>query len=78
MLKKTAPTFEVKNVRNENILNFKDWWPHFFKKTSKDLERKVNKFSISQYRHLIYDSDIKGCIKASHNTLMESKVLHLN
>lgn len=64
--KKFSPTFEVKSIKNYDILNFHGWWPQYFKKTAIDIEKKGEKFSISQYRHLVYKSELKGYVKASN------------
>ncbi|KAG8330617.1 hypothetical protein J6590_058683 [Homalodisca vitripennis] len=60
--KKTPPKFEVKEVKNDDILNFHEWWPHYFKKSSADVQGRKEKFTISKYRHLVYTSD--GCVRA--------------
>ncbi|KAE9522462.1 hypothetical protein AGLY_017123 [Aphis glycines] len=52
--KKFSPTFEVKSIKNDDIVNFHGWWPQYFKKTAIDIEKKGEKFSISQYRHSVY------------------------
>lgn len=64
--KKFSPTFEVKSIKNDDILNSHGWWPQYFKKTAIDIEKKGEKFSISQYRHLVYKSELKGYVKASN------------
>ena len=56
----------MKSIKNEDILNFYKWWPQYLKKTAIDIEKKGEKFSISQYRHLVYKSQLKGYVKASN------------
>lgn len=43
----------------------------FQKKTAIDIEKKGEKFSISQYRHLVYKSELKGYVKAKLNKTKE-------
>ena len=62
--KKSVPLFEVKRVKNGDIINFKNWWPMFFKETTKNIEKKGEKFCISKYRQLLYKSKDYGCVKA--------------
>lgn len=63
--KKRFPPFEVKRVHRDSILNFKDWWPQYFKKTCKDLHKTGQMFNLSKYRHLKYAAEEVGIIKAS-------------
>lgn len=61
--KKDSP-FVVYQVTNGDILNFKDWWPQYFKKTSNSLQNKKTPFSISKYRQIKYNSQNKGYVSA--------------
>lgn len=61
--KKVNPNFQVKRLTNNDILDVKGWWPHYFKKTCKDVDKKQS-FTISQYRQLTYTQEMKGYIKA--------------
>lgn len=59
--KKTRPYFVVKLVQTEDILDYKSWWPKYLKKKLVQkplLGRGENrqKFSISTYKHFIYNS----------------------
>lgn len=61
--KKDSP-FVVYQVTSDEILNFKDWWPQYFKKTSNSIQDKKNKFSISKYKQMKYNSQNKGYVSA--------------
>lgn len=50
--KKDDPYF-VYSVQTKEIINFKTWWPQYYKKTTKAVNG-TEKFAISQYRHLEY------------------------
>lgn len=63
--KKRQPHFQVKRIENEDILNFKDWWPKHFKKTCKDIEKHNVNFNLSKYRYLQYNGQFAGYIKVS-------------
>lgn len=63
--KKTPPGFDVVVVKNEDILKYKDWWPTYYKKTCVSSGINKQKFEISKYRHLIYDSKLRGTIKTA-------------
>lgn len=65
--------FIVKEVQTDDIINFKDWWPTFYKKNSISEETssrstprsgKVH-FNISTFSQYTYDADKKGCVEAS-------------
>lgn len=61
--RKTKP-FTVKTVTHEDIVNFKDWWPTVYKKTSKSINKVVkDKFNVSEYRMFVYDSTMPGYVK---------------
>ncbi|XP_046684222.1 uncharacterized protein LOC124370001 [Homalodisca vitripennis] len=62
--KKEVPTYKVIEVKNEDILDCKNWWPEFFTKLPKSLESKTP-FSISKCRHFTVDSERKGYLKTS-------------
>ena len=63
--KKLSPTYEAKSAKNEDILNFSKWWPHYLKKTATDIEKKGEKFSKSQFRQLVYNWCTISVIKVS-------------
>lgn len=63
--RKTGSPFDVHEVTNDNVKNVKDWWPKFFKKTTKSVTTKNNEkepFTISKYRHLEYNADNPGYV----------------
>ena len=74
--------FEVKVVQSSEILNFKSWWPHFYKKTctsEETISRTVKRqdkvhFGISSLMHFKYNHELKGCIIGSQ--FIESIVTH--
>ncbi|CAG9837584.1 unnamed protein product [Diabrotica balteata] len=63
--KKIQPTYKVKEVKNEDVLACKKWWPLYFVKLPKSLEDKRISFAISKYSYLIHRSDRKGYVVAS-------------
>lgn len=62
--------FLVTQAQASNILDFKQWWPVFYKKTtiSEETKRKPRKervsFAISKFYHFVFSSECKGYIKA--------------
>lgn len=61
--KKLEPKFIVKKVQNQDILDFNNWWPKFFKKTCKSVRTKES-FKISTYRHLSFFAAKRGYVTA--------------
>ncbi|KAJ9593391.1 hypothetical protein L9F63_015095 [Diploptera punctata] len=57
--RKLNPPYEVKRLLNNQVLNFKGWWPQYFKKTCKDIENKNLTFNIKDERLC------RGCVEAS-------------
>lgn len=57
---KTKP-FTVSTFTYNDILDFNNWWPNFYKKTSKSVEQKRN-FAVSQYRQFTYCSETPGYV----------------
>lgn len=49
--------YNVTQVNRENILDFKNWWPKYYKRTSISQD-KSTKFSISKYRHIVYSAPV--------------------
>jgi hypothetical protein len=45
----------VTNISPEKILDFKYWWPKYYKKSTKSVDKSDN-FSVSKYRYLQYAS----------------------
>lgn len=62
--KKDSP-FIVYQVSNDDILNYKDWWPQYFKKQTNSLQDKKIQFTISKYKQMKYNSQTKGYVSAS-------------
>lgn len=62
IIAKSSKHFTIKEVVTDDILNFKAWWPHFYKKvvTSEDVSKK--KFGISEYHHFIFDKEKPGSV----------------
>lgn len=63
--------FTVNEIQTDQILDFKSWWPQYYKKNSASVEtinlRKDDKvsFTISKFHHMRYDSEKPDCIQAS-------------
>lgn len=63
--------FVVKEVSTADILNWKDWWPSYYKKTCLSNEsvrcprNEKQSFSISKMHHIIHDKKLCGHILAS-------------
>lgn len=63
--------FTVNEVQTDEILDFKKWWPQYYKKDNTSVQttnlrkdEKVN-IAISKFHHLIYESEKPGSIQAS-------------
>lgn len=62
--------FTVKEIETNDIINFKTWWPKYYKlncisnetKMEKDRNSKVQ-FTVSKFHHLVYEED--NVVKAS-------------
>lgn len=70
--KKTRPYFVVKLVQTEDILDYKSWWPKYFKKSCTETTTRKRgagenrqKFSISTYKHFIFKSSTPGYVIAN-------------
>lgn len=65
--------YDVKEVTTSQIIDYKKWWPAFYKKNIQSIEtqkRKVPKdqkvsFQISHYNDFRYDSDKPGILIVS-------------
>lgn len=72
--------FTVKEVSTQEILNFKNWWSTYYKKTVCSMESKsaskTNKldFTISKFHYFEHDSKTPGIVKASE--VINSSMLH--
>ena len=55
--------FSVIDILPEKILDFKYWWPKYFKKSTKSVN-KTETFSVSKYRHLQYSCSTPGYVIA--------------
>lgn len=72
MVSNSSSTFTVVELKTEDVLEFKKWWPNLYKKTCLSTEsygKKVPKdqkksFAPSTYMSFQYDSDRKGTIIA--------------
>lgn len=68
----TENKFQVIEIEGDDILEFKNWWKTYYKKSCVSMEtfgRKIPKdqkehFSISKYKQFTYDSKKKGIIVA--------------
>lgn len=61
--RKNTP-FTIHNISNNDIINFKNWWPTFHKKTCRNLSNKANdNYTISQYMQFVYDASDPGYVK---------------
>lgn len=64
--KTSKPNFTIKVIDTHEVLNFKAWWPAYFKKTTKEIvtdkETIKESFSIAKYKHLTYESEHPGFI----------------
>nr|CAI5821873.1 unnamed protein product [Callosobruchus analis] len=41
--------FTLTTIRYEDIIDFKNWWPHYYKKTTKSADEHRANFTISEY-----------------------------
>lgn len=56
--------FTITVVSHKDVVNFKNWWPQFFKKTCKVVINKTTEnFTISKYMQFVYDSSLPGYVK---------------
>lgn len=55
--------FTVNSVSYNDIIDFKSWWPNFFKKSSKSIDPKSrDTFAVSQYKQFSYSCDTPGYV----------------
>ena len=52
--------FRVMTVKPTDILDFKNWWPKFYKKSSTSVDKQ--KWSPSRYKMLVYTTDTRGAV----------------
>lgn len=72
MVSNSSSTFTVIELKTEDVLEFKKWWPNLYKKTclstesygKKVPEEQKKSFAPSVYMSFQYDSDRKGTIIA--------------
>nr|CAI5850995.1 unnamed protein product [Callosobruchus analis] len=57
--------FTLTTIRYEDIIDFKNWWPHYYKKTTKSADEHRANFTISQYSQFTYTSDTPGYVTTS-------------
>ena len=50
----------VTTVKPTDILDFKNWWPKFYKKLSTSVDKQ--KWSPSRYKKLVYSTDTRGAV----------------
>lgn len=56
---RTKKPFNFKNINHKDIIDYKTWWPQFYKKSSKSLTSDES-FTISKYFEFIYNSELPG------------------
>ena len=54
--------FTLTTIRHNDIFDFNNWWPNFYKKTCKSVEEKGVNFTVSQFRQFTYDSESPGYV----------------
>lgn len=62
--RKTKP-FTVTNISYKDIIEFKNWWPNFYKKTCKSVGQEKVNFTVSNYRQFTYSSETPGYVTTS-------------
>lgn len=66
--KRSTPRFTVKVVETHEVLDFKAWWPVYFKKTAKEVavtkQKLKESFSIAKYKHFTYARESPGFLVA--------------
>ncbi|KAK9738853.1 hypothetical protein QE152_g9487 [Popillia japonica] len=70
IIKSSSQNFEVQSIKSDDILNFKDWWPSFYKKNPLSKEsygksipqHQKQSFARASFMHFEYSSSIKGAI----------------
>lgn len=73
--RKRLQAFTVYEVKTEEVIHFKSWWPKHFKKITKALPSTSSPgtnnstltvmFSVSKYRYIEYNSTSPGCVMTS-------------
>lgn len=69
---KVGRFFSIHQVRTDEIISFKDWWPRYYKKTTNSDEtsgRRISKYQriplkITAYKEFIYSLDTSGKVIA--------------
>lgn len=65
--------FKVHKLTTQEVLNFKDWWPVYYKKTTSSIESSCRAtpaaqregFKISTYKEFVYKAEAKGKVEVS-------------
>ena len=58
--------FEFKRVSYQDIINYKNWWPQYYKKSCKPVKKGNNKvFTVSKYREFVFDATTPGHVTVS-------------
>ena len=58
--------FEFKRVCYQDIINYKNWWPQYYKKSCKPVEKGNNNvFTVSKYREFVFDATTPGHVAVS-------------
>lgn len=57
--------FTVSSIGYKDIIDFKNWWSNFYKKTSKSTEKASVNFSVSHYIQFTYNSETPGYVTTS-------------
>ena len=55
--------FQVNIIESVDIIDFKNWWPNFFKKNALSLTK--DKLSLTMYKYLVYRSNTPGYVVVS-------------
>lgn len=57
--------FTVSTITYKDVIDFKNWWPAYYKKTCKSVGPEKQAFAVSSYNQLIYDSSTPGYVSVS-------------
>lgn len=62
---RTKTKFTLSSIGYKDIIDFKNWWSNFYKKTSKSTEKPSVNFSVSHYSQFVYNSETPGYVTTS-------------
>lgn len=54
--------FTISAIKYIDIIDYKNWWPQYYKKTNQSCDERRHKFTISKYMQFIYDSCTPGYV----------------